>query len=363
MNKICLNMIVRNESPVIRRCLESLKKVIDSWVIVDTGSTDGTQEIVLEALKGVPGELFERPWVDFSHNRNEAIALGKGRGDYLLLIDADERLEFSQPFPPPLDKDLYLITIRRAHHGERAATVHRNFLINTKVDWRYRGVLHEEITPLEGITVGLIEGVVNISATEEGFRGRDPNKYLKDAQVLEEALVKEPENKEYVFYLAQSYAVAGEDHLALINYRKRANMGGWDQEIYYSLYISAQLEERLGFPNSHIIESFQRAYEYRPSRAEPLFWLANLYRKLNEPYLAYQEFKKALHIPLSRDTIYVEEWIYLYGTMLQFMDCCRALNFKEEARQACCNLLLNPHLPREKKDAVEKIYRELKFVE
>ena len=40
---ICLNMIVRNEAPVIRRCLDSVMPIIDSWVIVDTGSTDGTQ--------------------------------------------------------------------------------------------------------------------------------------------------------------------------------------------------------------------------------------------------------------------------------------------------------------------------------
>ena len=68
-------MIVKNESKVIRRCLESVLPLVDYWVIVDTGSTDGTQQIILECLKEVPGFLHERPWVDFSHNRNEAIAL------------------------------------------------------------------------------------------------------------------------------------------------------------------------------------------------------------------------------------------------------------------------------------------------
>src|ERR1700732_422892 len=63
---VCLNMIVKDETRVIRRCLESVKPVIDYWVIVDTGSTDGTQAMIKDFMKDVPGELQERPWVDFA---------------------------------------------------------------------------------------------------------------------------------------------------------------------------------------------------------------------------------------------------------------------------------------------------------
>jgi len=41
---ICLTMIVKNEAQVIRRCIDSVRRFISYWVIVDTGSTDGTQE-------------------------------------------------------------------------------------------------------------------------------------------------------------------------------------------------------------------------------------------------------------------------------------------------------------------------------
>ena len=93
--KLCLNMIVKNEALVIRRCLDSVRPIIDHWVIVDTGSTDGTQDIIREHLRDLPGELHERPWRNFAHNRSEALELARGRSDYTLIIDADDTLEIA----------------------------------------------------------------------------------------------------------------------------------------------------------------------------------------------------------------------------------------------------------------------------
>ncbi|MBV9108132.1 MAG: glycosyl transferase family 2, partial [Gemmatimonadetes bacterium] len=62
-------MIVRNEAHVIRRALESARPLVDAWVICDTGSTDGTPEVIAEVMAGIPGELHHVPWVDFGHNR------------------------------------------------------------------------------------------------------------------------------------------------------------------------------------------------------------------------------------------------------------------------------------------------------
>ena len=90
---LCLTMIVRNEQAFIERCLASIKPHIDSWTIVDTGSTDDTKKLIRKALKGVPGKLHEREFVNFGHNRTEALALAKGTADWLLLLDADETVE------------------------------------------------------------------------------------------------------------------------------------------------------------------------------------------------------------------------------------------------------------------------------
>ena len=88
---VCLNMIVKNEAHVIRRCLDSVLPHIDTWVIVDTGSTDGTQELIRDyfAKAGKPGELHERPWKDFGHNRDEALQMARSKARYTMFIDAD----------------------------------------------------------------------------------------------------------------------------------------------------------------------------------------------------------------------------------------------------------------------------------
>ncbi len=113
---VCLNMIVKNESTVITRCLKSVLPLIDFWVISDTGSTDGTQEIIKEFMKDIPGELHERVWVNFEHNRNEALSLAKNKADYILFMDADDYLSYSSDYQlPNLKEDSYAFV---AYNGE-----------------------------------------------------------------------------------------------------------------------------------------------------------------------------------------------------------------------------------------------------
>src|SRR5580692_8922269 len=94
MTSIALNMIVRNEAHVIERCLASVLPVIDSWCIVDTGSTDGTQLVIKRFFDQhrKPGALHQSVWRDFGTNRSEAITLAEPLADYLLAIDADDLL-------------------------------------------------------------------------------------------------------------------------------------------------------------------------------------------------------------------------------------------------------------------------------
>lgn len=348
---ICLNMIVKNESSVITRCLSSTLPIIDYWVIVDTGSSDGTQDIIKDHMKkvGVPGELHERPWVNFEHNRNEAIELAKGKADYLFFIDADEFLTYEDGFKlPELDKDYYYGTI--SFSGTKYDRIK---LVSNKLDWEYVGVLHEALVPLASYTLGHIDKMDNV-VTTEGARSKDPQKYLKDAKILEDALVNEPDNARYTYYLAQSYRDAGEHAKALEVYEKRISMGGWDQEVFVAMLGAAQMQETLSMPKEIVINGYNRAYQFRRSRVEPLYFLANYYRHNNEFAKGYAISKVATALPRSKDNLFVQEWMYDYGIPLELSVCAYWTDRFQECQKISLDLLKKGDLPSNVRECVER---------
>ena len=88
---ICLNMIVKNESNIITRLLESVLPIIDCYCICDTGSTDDTENIITQFFQKhcIPGKIVKEPFKNFEHNRNFALKSCLGMSDFVLLLDAD----------------------------------------------------------------------------------------------------------------------------------------------------------------------------------------------------------------------------------------------------------------------------------
>lgn len=303
---VCLNMIVKNESRVIKRCLDAVKPLIDMWAIVDTGSTDGTQGMVRDIMSGIPGELYERPWRDFGSNRTEALDFARSSGaDYAMVIDADEVISYPPGFSfPELSNDAYM-TPHEIGGGTRFYLIQ---LLKCAMPWRYECVLHEVATCDEPHSIGRIEEII-CRGMFDSARNQDPDKYAKDAAILEIALEKDPDNSRYVFYLAQSYRDSDQMQKAVDAYQRRASMGGWDEEVWYSMFQIGVLLERLGrFPES--LAAYLRAYQYRPSRAEPLYELSRRYRELNEYHVAYLFASKAASIPCPKDSLFLDSSTY-----------------------------------------------------
>lgn len=331
---ICVNMIIKNEHHVIERCLGSLKGIIDYWVIVDTGSTDGTQEIVKNFMKDKPGELHERPWVNFSHNRNEALDLAKGKADYILFIDADEVLKFDPDFKmPALTKDGYYMTTRL---GE--TSYHRLALIKDGLDWRWEGVVHEVLVSPTHHAIDVILGVYN-HPTPDGASWSDPEKYLKHAKLLEADFARDPTNARTAFYTAQSYRDYGDKAKALEWYTKRIALGGWDEEVFWSMVQVAMLQEDLKYPDHMIETSWFSAQRYRPSRVEPDYYLASHYRMKGDYKLGAFIAKRGMQKPRSKDSLFIQDWVYNYGLLFEYSICTYWTGEYEESRKACEELL------------------------
>jgi glycosyltransferase involved in cell wall biosynthesis len=350
MKRICLNMIVKNEAHVIERCLASVRPFIDSWVIVDTGSTDGTQERIRKALADLPGELHERPWKNFGHNRSEAIELARPHGDYVFTIDADDWLHLPPGYRrPELTGDAYVLQLE---HDNLRYT--RLCLVASRKPWRWVGVLHEYLDCGEPIAPVLLHGPV-IRFGGDGARSQQDLrvKYAADAKLLEAALKEEPDNARYVFYLAQSYRDAGQFDAALREYERRARMGGWGEEVFYSLYRCALLAEQLQHPFGEVVERFLHAYEFRPARGgEALGQLARFCRGHKRYHSARMYAAQAMAIPLPKDVLFVEPAWYQWRCRDEFAVASFWAGDPESSLRVSEELLADGTLPESERERV-----------
>jgi glycosyltransferase involved in cell wall biosynthesis len=352
--RICLNLIVKNETGVLARCFDSIVRFIDCWLIVDTGSTDGTQEFIKRyfADKGIPGQLVERPWRDFAHNRTEALKLAAGMADFIWIIDADEQLQVDPMFElPPLDAD----AIQLLHRGNLSTTeFYRTQIVRSSLPFYYEGVLHEVITcDVEHRTERISTGIISIGYFDSA-RNRDPiAKYRADAEVLEKAVAAEPQNARYVFYLAQSYRDSNQTEKAIATYQRRVDMGGWVEEQWYSVLQVALMRERSGQEAQAVFE-YLRAFEIRPARAESLCELARFYRERAQYALGHFFAQRAMNIPKPDDLLFIDESVYSWRALDEYSICAFYVKDHDNGRAAVQRLLAEGHVPEDQRARVEK---------
>jgi len=340
--KICLNMIVKNESRVIRRCLDSVKHLIDYWVIVDTGSWDGTQEIIKNHMKDIPGELYERPWRNFGHNRMEALELAKNKGQYLLFMDADDVLEFEKEFKLPI---LTLDQYKMWRETKSASfSFHTTQLVKADLPWKWVGVVHEYLDCPVFFTSEIMQKVRYVSG-EGGASSYDPKKFVKYVQLLEEGIKKEPTNCRYAFYLAESYRFLGEKGKALEWYQKRVSMRDWDEEVFCSKLQIGHLLKDIGLPPSVVAEAYIDAHHFRPHRVESIYYLSALYNQQGSYSKAYECLKSKIPKPKEKDWLFNEDWIEDYGLLFQLSICSYYLGHYQESIDACDAVLAIKDLP------------------
>lgn len=329
-------MIVKDEAEVVRRCLASVKPHIDYWVICDTGSTDATQSIIKDLLREVPGELWEDVWVDFGHNRTLAMTRARGKADYLLLMNADEVLNVKADFKENLEGDGYYVR----YEGDLDYAL--PLVVSAVHPWSFVGMTHEY---LHASTKPQLRRISGVSVTHGFDGGSRLNKFGRDIMLLTRGLREEPENACYVFYLAQSYKDLGEYGRALELYQKRTEMGGWEEEVWYAGYQVGRMQQRLGQPWPVVLDSYLAAYQYRPSRLEPLFHVSKFYRETQQYYLGYLFSRAVIETPYPDDLLFIERSVYEYELLLEYGICCSWTGRHQEAIRVNEAILALPGVP------------------
>jgi glycosyltransferase involved in cell wall biosynthesis len=312
MKTICLAMMVKNESAVIRRALESVKPWIDSWVICDTGSTDGTQKIVCDSLEGIPGLLQGATWVDFATNREQVLNLARPLADYVLIMDADMVLNVKDPaFKEKLTADAYELRY------EGALDYVQTMLVSSQHVWAYAGVTHEYLW--SHTTTVKTSFLPEVSLTHLCDGGMRADKFERDICLLTQAVLKVPGNSRNIFYLAQSYKDFGLASEAFYWYGRRAELTGFDEERWYAMYQQAKMSVLLKKDWMESLDLFLKAYRYRPTRIEPIYDVVCHYRELNDPRSAFLFAAHwGHHFPYPQDRLFIDATIYKYLMPYEF---------------------------------------------
>jgi glycosyltransferase involved in cell wall biosynthesis len=322
---LCLVMIVKDEGDTIRKCLTKVSPYISYYVICDTGSKDNTIEEIKSTMDelGIEGEIHERPWVNFEVNRTESLELAKDKCDYRWIIDADDTFEVADPNINPFHGLSKEIDCFQLLYRLNNLQYHRAQLVRSSDDWVYKGVLHEylDLPGRDNVKQYQIPGnLCHVSADISPLKRANSleEKYAKDAEILEEALQKEPENTRYMFYLAQSYRDSGQRLKSIDAYEKRAAAGGWEEEVYYSLYMVARLKEQLGRHPDEVITAYSKAWEYRPQRLEAVFHAMRKLREQNRWVLAFTYGNSAIKNPGTSDILFVEPEIWQWRLLDEY---------------------------------------------
>uniref|UniRef100_UPI0025CEFAC4 glycosyltransferase n=1 Tax=Mycolicibacterium sp. TaxID=2320850 RepID=UPI0025CEFAC4 len=315
---------------------------ISAWCIVDTGSEDGTQDIIRAhmARLGIPGELFERPWKNFGHNRSEALELAAGRADYIWIVDADD-LVIGTPDFSQLNAD----SCELRYGPADGFTYWRQQIFRDGLPWRYGGVVHEFIQCDQPFQIQRLLGDYHLESRRLGGRNLDPQKYARDRDLLLAEVERDTEDSRSVFYLAQSYFDLGDFANARRWYQRRAEMGGWEEEVYYSLLRVGESMLRLEEPWPAVQDAFMRAYESRPTRAEALHAIACYYRQHNRFQLGHMFARQAASIPVpAEDILFVWTGAHSWAALDEQAVCASQLGLHSEAFAICRQLLAGDKL-------------------
>ena len=332
MGKLALNFICKDESPVIENMLESAKDIVDLIVVNDTGSTDGTQQIIKNFGEkyGIPTYVFERPFDDFENSRNHAMQKLRDvvkelnwNADQVhgFWFDCDETLVIDSKFnKEQFTKDLYMIN---TYIGQMKYT--RNTFFKVSKPFRWYGPVHEFIVcDDQNITSGLAENIhVDVKMTGNSWLGDIAEKYASHSYKLEAYINKNRQDPRWIFYTAQSWHDAAsikdnkeenEERLrrSMKYYRERVSRtDGYVEEIFYAQYRIGTIMRILEEPWHLTHMELLKAYQIEPLRGESIKVIIDHYLQMGDWNMAY------LYTKFAKTTFHGKN---PYPTRLLFVD-------------------------------------------
>lgn len=334
---VAVVIMVKDEVDVIIPTLQPLiDGGIDSILVYDTGSTDGTQNVARSYFEQhglIHAHIIEEPFIDFAASRNRSLDLAEElfpNITFLLMLDAEwytynveELIEFCRNnehyIAPDTPGGCYAI---------RLVTLQDNIdnytprLIRRGKNARYAGVVHESIQ--QKLSGRLPETVYFEYAPQETGQEKSKKRCARDLQLLKRSLANDPTNLRTLFYLGQTCQFLDDWDQAIYYYQKRAELGEISEERYLALYriacaiehiiyTSMQNNDYCKYQWEDALWYYLQAHTMLPHRAEPLIRIASYYLRNNQHPVAYLFAHRAVALPYPHnDTLFVEKYAYEY---------------------------------------------------
>jgi len=277
-------MIVKNEARGMKETIRSFRDHVDHWTILDTGSTDRTREIIREELKGVPGNLFEEPFVDFSSTKNRALELHGTSTVFTIFLHGDEIivnpkglvdfLQSRRDEEGPTENCYYI------SYENPSTSYFMERIGRTGCGWGFHGPTHEAYIDLfetSHATIKIPTDVKIFHDTSGRTEGSLRQRWLLDLDLLLRELERNPDSERWTYYLGQTYHALEDFQKAYETFDKRIGMGGWQEEVFYSIYMKALSAMDLERPWNQVMDLLLEAHAHSPHRVEPLNLIARKY--------------------------------------------------------------------------------------
>lgn len=312
-----------NEAPAIIRTLQPFVGAGLKYIVLfDTGSTDGTQEIVKNFFTQhnlIHSHVVEEPFINFAASRNRALEVTQQLfpdATFMLMPDAEwyitnakTLIDFCDIYKNHHDNS-YFISIKSS---TQAFVTPR--LIRCGKNVHFIGVVHETLSNDTFITVPddcYFEWLPTHAGNQKSVQ-----RFVRDCNLLLAEHLKYPHDPRTIFYLAQTYDLLGDFENAYLYYQKRSQIPGPNEDQFVTLLRLGAVAEQLENPHNInkvtplAVQHYLEAFNTRPHRAEPFIRIANYYLRKNMMHLAFLYAKRACDIPYPKnDLLFVEKYMY-----------------------------------------------------
>lgn len=330
MATISLCIIVKNEEKHIARCLDSMAGLVDEMIVVDTGSTDRTVEIVSSYTPNV----YSYPWTDdFSDARNYSFS--KATMEYCMWMDADDVLEetekekflqLKQSLSP--DTDIVMMKYHTAFDeaGIPSFSYFRERWIRNSSRYRWVGAVHEVIPPNGKVLYS------DIAICHRKTGAGDPDRNLRIYQkMLEEGKVLEPRQQYY--YGRELYYHRKYEEAVSVFEQFLLSPDGWIENKIEACSICADCYSRLGKEQT-ALTTLLRSMSFDLPRAELCCEIGKYFLEHGNYHIAVYWYETALHTPRNEYAGgFVLPDCYDYIPLLQLCVCYDKMGNRQKAKE------------------------------